>query len=64
MIIYTSSGKLSLEEEEAKALKNLKGEYERCQKTLKLYVQRKKNYRSYLQTKGEGEITCPKNNLS
>ncbi len=60
MIIYTSSGKLSLEEEEAKALEKLEGEYERCQKTLKLYVQRKKNYRSYLQTKGEGEIRAQK----
>ncbi len=60
MTIYTSSGKVGLEADEAEALEKLETEYERCQKTLKIYVQRKKNYRSYLQTRGEGEIRAQK----
>ena len=60
MTIYNQSGKSGLDPEEAEALEKLETEYERCQKTLKIFVQRKKNYRSYLQTKGEGEIRAQK----
>lgn len=49
-----------LENKELKELEQLEVEYERCQKSLKVYSQRKKNFVGYLRAKGEGEIQAMK----
>lgn len=58
--IYQMKEQSSLEANEIKELTKLEAEYERCQKSLKVYTQRKKDYVSYLHTKGEGEVKASK----
>jgi uncharacterized protein len=48
------------DQNQVKELFQMELEYERCQKSLKIYTQRKKNISGYLQAKGEGEIRALK----
>lgn len=58
--IYQMKDPNALEQKEIKELTQMESEYERCQKSLKVYTQRKKDYTGYLQAKGEGEIKALK----
>jgi hypothetical protein len=41
-------------------LEKMETEYERCQKSLKVYIHKNKNYAGYLRTKGGGEVKAIK----
>lgn len=56
--IYHSTESQLMESKDIEALEQLESEYLRCQKSLKIYGQRKKNYVSYLHTKGDGEVSA------
>jgi len=54
--IYQMKDQESLEKSELQQMIQMESEYERCQKSLKVYIQRKKDYTGFLQAKGEGEV--------
>ncbi|MBN2220765.1 MAG: DUF342 domain-containing protein [Vallitaleaceae bacterium] len=56
--IYQSADVQNMENKDVEALEQYESEYLRCQKSLKMYGQRKKNYVSYLHTKGDGEVSA------
>ncbi len=60
LAVFNSVAVEELSSEEVIEFEKLENEYMRCQKSLKVYTQRLKNYRSYLQVKGEGEIKAMK----
>lgn len=58
--IYQMKEHHTLEPNEVVELTKLETEYERCQKSLKVYTQRKKDYIGFLHAKGEGEVKALK----
>lgn len=54
--IYQNTDPSELENDEIKSFEQMESDYLRCQKSLKIYAQKKKNYVAYLHAKGEGEI--------
>ena len=57
---YQSNDSEKIEEKERKEMEQAEFEYERCQKSLKIYIQKKKNILGYLHAKGQGEIQAMK----
>lgn len=58
--IYYNTEVEELDKKELKELEQLEVEYERCQKSHKVYTTKRKNIINYLKTKGEGEIQATK----
>lgn len=58
--IYQMKDYNTLEPNEIAELTKMEAEYERCQKSMKVYTQRKKDYIGFLHSKGEGEVKALK----